>query len=489
VGGGLLGDVEHFELVRLLAEAFDALEGESVVGDEELFEVEVVEEHLLESLVSDVVVDDVEDAEALREVLAEVEEQVVADFAAVELEVHQVGEGLQEAHQHRLVELGEVVLEHLDGRVEAAAGEQFLELVLAEAVVADVERDGVGHEFEDHGEEVVVDLLAFEAEGAAVGADDAVLDEHLLLELLLLLLRHQLLPLLPLLLLLPRLQLLSQSLDFLLQLRNLDHLVPHLLLALEYLGVLHLQHLLRLHHVALQHHPVQRHLGRRVVPLVEGQLVVRIQLHVVRAVLVALQGDGVVDELEHDADHGLDLGHYSSAELFGGVAVPLVALAVLVDASLAAVDDLCLVDGLLEHLVGVVLDALGVGLLDLLLGLVDDELVGAQEVGEFGLDEAARLVGEGLDLLVERVCEGVELLVDGLDDFLLAELLLDEDLLELLHLVVAVDHLEVGQLVDELRRVDVQVLPPALLADQPLGALRVTAHELAHLLVDLALGV
>lgn len=48
---------------------------------------------------------------------------------------------------------------------------------------------------------------------------------------------------------------------------------------------------------------------------------------------------------------------------------------------------------------------------------------------------------------------------------------------------------QVGQLVDELRWVDVQVLATALLADQSFGALRVAAHELARLLVDLALGV
>ncbi len=64
---------------------------------------------------------------------------------------------------------------------------------------------------------------------------------------------------------------------------------------------------------------------------------------------------------------------------------------------------------------------------------------------------------------------------------------LDEDLLEFVHLVVGVDLCDVGQLVDELGRVDVQVLPPALLADHPLGALRVAAHVLAGLLVDLAL--
>jgi superfamily I DNA/RNA helicase len=94
VGGEVLGDVEDLEFVGLLAEALDALEGESVVGDEELFEVEVVEEHLLQSLVRYVVVDEVQDAQALREILGDVEEQVVVYLAAVELQVHQVGEGL-----------------------------------------------------------------------------------------------------------------------------------------------------------------------------------------------------------------------------------------------------------------------------------------------------------------------------------------------------------------------------------------------------------
>ena len=51
------------------------------------------------------------------------------------------------------------------------------------------------------------------------------------------------------------------------------------------------------------------------------------------------------------------------------------------------------------------------------------------------------------------------------------------------------DVLQVLQLVDELCRVDVQVLTTAFLTDDTLGAFRVTTHVLAYLLVDLALGV
>lgn len=51
------------------------------------------------------------------------------------------------------------------------------------------------------------------------------------------------------------------------------------------------------------------------------------------------------------------------------------------------------------------------------------------------------------------------------------------------------DVLQVLELVDELRGMDVQVLPPAFLADDSLGAFGVAAHVLADLLVDLALRV
>lgn len=57
----------------LLAETLDALEGEPIVGNVQLFQVQVVEEHLLQALISDVVVDQVEDPQSLREVFGDAE--------------------------------------------------------------------------------------------------------------------------------------------------------------------------------------------------------------------------------------------------------------------------------------------------------------------------------------------------------------------------------------------------------------------------------
>lgn len=177
-----------------------------------------------------------------------------------------------------------------------------------------------------------------------------------------------------------------------------------------------MQHLLGLHHVSLEGYAVQRHLIRRVVSLVEGQLVVRVKLHIVCAVFVPLQGDRVVDELDDYRHHRAHLGHHPCAELLGSVAVPLVALSVFDDAALATTDDLCLIDGLLEHLVGVVLDGPGLGLLDVLFGLVDDKLVGLEVVGELRLYEVLGLGCECPDFVVDGLGEGVEVCVDLPDD-------------------------------------------------------------------------
>lgn len=137
--------MQHLQLVGLLVEALDALEGQLVVGDVQLLEVQVVEEHLLEAVVGDVVVDQVQDAQALREVLGDAEQQVVVDLAAVELEVDQVGEGLEEAGEDGLVDHREVVLQDLDGRIDAGSREQHLKLLLGQFVVADVQSNRVRH--------------------------------------------------------------------------------------------------------------------------------------------------------------------------------------------------------------------------------------------------------------------------------------------------------------------------------------------------------
>ncbi len=100
-------------------------------------------------------------------------------------------------------------------------------------MVAYVQSHRVWDQFQDHREEIFVDFLSLETQGTTIRPDDAVFDQHLLFHLLGLFLRQQFLPLLTLLLLLPGLQLLSQALDFLLQLRDLDYLVANFLLALQ----------------------------------------------------------------------------------------------------------------------------------------------------------------------------------------------------------------------------------------------------------------
>ena len=65
----------------------------------------------------------------------------------------------------------------------------------------------------------------------------------------------------------------------------------------------------------------------------------------------------------------------------------------------------------------------------------------------------------------------------------------DQDLFELIDLVIGMDFCQVGKLIDKLSRMNVEMLCPAFLADQPLGAFGVDAHVFAYLLVNITLGV
>jgi hypothetical protein len=226
-----------------------------------------------------------------------------------------------------------------------------------------------------------------------------------------------------------------------------------------------------------------------VVSLIKRELMVRVQLDVVGTVLVSLKSDGVVNQLDDHVDHRSDLCHHARTKLLRSIAVPFVALSVLVNAALTTVYYLSLEDGLLQHFVGVVLDQLSLSLLYLSLSLIDDELVRLQEIRELSLYQTSGFVSEGLYLLVERIGQGLKISINLFDDGLLSKLLLDEYLLQFLNLVVTVNGLQIFELVYELRGMDIQMLPAALLANDPFCAFGVAAHELAHLLVDLALRV
>ena len=85
-------------------------------------------------------------------------------------------------------------------------------------VVAKVEGHWMWHQFEDEGEEGLLDFLAFETQSLAIGTDDPVFDEHFLHVLALFFLGQQLFSFLSFLLLLPGLQFLSEAFYFFLQL-------------------------------------------------------------------------------------------------------------------------------------------------------------------------------------------------------------------------------------------------------------------------------
>ena len=173
------------------------------------------------------------------------------------------------------------------------------------------------------------------------------------------------------------------------------------------------------------------------------------------AVLVLLERDGVVHHFHYHSAHRLDLNDRSRDHFLGCVGVPFVTLSVLYDACFASVDDFCFGYGLFQHFVGVVLDVFGVRLLDLSFSFVNDELIGAQVVGEFRLDESSAFGHEGFDFINEWVEDSVELMVDVAYGGFLSEFFFDEYLLEFVDFVVGVYVSQVGQFVYELRWVDV----------------------------------
>ena len=88
--------MQNPKLMRIFVESLNAFMSESVVRNVKLVEVKVAAvEHLFEPIVSDMVVDDIERLESLGEVFGDVEQTLITDFAAIELEVFQVGVALE----------------------------------------------------------------------------------------------------------------------------------------------------------------------------------------------------------------------------------------------------------------------------------------------------------------------------------------------------------------------------------------------------------
>ncbi len=110
----------------LLAETLNALEGESIVRDVELFQIQVVKEHLFQSLISDVIINQVEDAQSLSKLLRNIEEQIVIDLTTIQLQMDQIGKSPQETHQQLFINPSEVMFEDLYTRLESASGKKLL---------------------------------------------------------------------------------------------------------------------------------------------------------------------------------------------------------------------------------------------------------------------------------------------------------------------------------------------------------------------------
>ena len=85
-----------------------------------------MEEHLLQAVISDMVIDQVENPQSLREILGNVEQQIIVNFATIQLQMHQIRKGPQKTGQQTLLHLREVVLKHPDSRVKTTTVQQLL---------------------------------------------------------------------------------------------------------------------------------------------------------------------------------------------------------------------------------------------------------------------------------------------------------------------------------------------------------------------------
>lgn len=58
----------------LLAQTFNALERQSIIRDVQLFKVQIMEKHLLQTIISDMIIDQIENPQPLRKILGNVEQ-------------------------------------------------------------------------------------------------------------------------------------------------------------------------------------------------------------------------------------------------------------------------------------------------------------------------------------------------------------------------------------------------------------------------------
>lgn len=144
-----------------------------------------------------------------------------------------------------------------------------------------------------------------------------------------------------------------------------------------------------------------------------------IKFDIVSTILIPLESNWILDKFMNHTNHRFNLSYYTTTQLFGCITVPFIALPILHDASFPTTDNFSLVDGFLEHLIRLILNASSLWFFNILLGLVNDEFIGFEIVAEFCLDECSRLGCKSFDALVEWLHKSLKLGVDLFDDWLL----------------------------------------------------------------------
>ena len=79
----------------MFAEYFYAFRCEFIIGDVELFDIEMIEEHLFQSLISDVVIYKIQVLEPRVEILGYIKQYIVIDVATIQFQMYQFGVGPQ----------------------------------------------------------------------------------------------------------------------------------------------------------------------------------------------------------------------------------------------------------------------------------------------------------------------------------------------------------------------------------------------------------
>lgn len=81
-----------------------------------------------------------------------------------------------------------------------------------------------------------------------------------------------------------------------------------------------------------------------------------VEYNIIGNILIPLKLKWIFYDFDGNINHRNYLSNHILTHGFGGIRIPLVAFSIFFDSIFPLVDDFCLINGLLKHLVGVILD-------------------------------------------------------------------------------------------------------------------------------------